>query len=457
MNKYAICISATLLLMGTAAADIIHVPADSLTIQAGLNGAFEGDTVLVASGSYYENIIWPNTGGVSLMSAWGPDATIIDGSDAGSVIAITCGVDTTTLIYGFTIQHGNATYGGGVRIENSSAVIKGNRIVYNSALPRGGGVYCGDGASPVIIDNIINNNSVPGTSGYGVGGGICCTYAGSPMILGNTISQNFASSRGGAIDLYGTSPERIAGNTIENNSAGTDGGAIACGSGSSPYIYGNRIGNNSAGYTGGAISCSWNSNPVIEFNSILDNSAGWQYSGGIDCGTGSAFPTINHNDICGNTPYGLFNHSAVQVVNAEYNWWNDSNGPGGSGPGNGDWVSGHVDYDPWLSVPADVEEDDSSQGFGSILSLAQNSPNPFSAITIIAYRLPQASHASLRIYDTSGRLVRTIVSGRQNAGPHTVNWNARDESGARVAPGIYFYGLRAGSYSATKKMLVLKM
>lgn len=455
MLKHLVCASLPLLLLATASGDIIHVPAALPTIQAGLNAASGDDTVLVAPGTYYENIVWPATVGLNLLSEWGPDSTAIDGSNAGTVITITSGVGSETLISGFTIQHGNATYGGGIRMENSSATIRGNRIVANAAVPRGGGIYCGDGAAPLIVDNQIENNSVPGAPNSGVGGGICCTYAGPLTILRNTISHNFASSRGGAIELYGTPAQLIEYNIIEDNSAGTDGGGIACGSGSSPHIHANTIAGNSAGNIGGAISCSWHSVPRIDYNRIADNSAGWQYSGAIDCGTGSAFPTINHNDICGNTPYGVFNHSAVEVVDAEHNWWNDPDGPGGAGPGGGDRVSSYVDYDPWLTGPAGLEEDGAPQARAPVFFVAQNFPNPFSALTTIGYQLPRAGHTSLRVYDAAGRLIKTILWRQTSAGQHAVSWDARDNHGTRVTPGLYFYTLRAGTQISTKKMLIL--
>jgi len=68
-------------------ATTIHVPADSTTIQAGLNGAQQGDTVLVAAGTYLENIRWPETPDISLIGE-GRETTIIDENGADRVIWI---------------------------------------------------------------------------------------------------------------------------------------------------------------------------------------------------------------------------------------------------------------------------------------------------------------------------------------------------------------------------------
>ena len=87
----------------------INVPTDSTTIQAGINGAEEGDTVLVAAGTYVENITWPPTNGIKLIGS-GEDDCFIDGNKEASVIRFEedLGGISTTLITGFTIQNGNA-------------------------------------------------------------------------------------------------------------------------------------------------------------------------------------------------------------------------------------------------------------------------------------------------------------------------------------------------------------
>jgi flagellar hook assembly protein FlgD len=63
---------------------------------------------------------------------------------------------------------------------------------------------------------------------------------------------------------------------------------------------------------------------------------------------------------------------------------------------------------------------------------------------------------SLTIHDSAGRLVRTLVSGAMAAGPHSLAWDARDESGARVPVGVYFTQLLAGSHREMNKLVVVK-
>jgi glucuronoarabinoxylan endo-1,4-beta-xylanase len=88
-------------------------------------------------------------------------------------------------------------------------------------------------------------------------------------------------------------------------------------------------------------------------------------------------------------------------------------------------------------------------------ALEQNYPNPFSLSTAITYRLNKQSHVLLTIVDVLGRQVRKYEIGSQNAGTNSVLWDGRDNSGQKVAHGIYFYVLRTESESQVGKMLFI--
>jgi hypothetical protein len=88
--------------------------------------------------------------------------------------------------------------------------------------------------------------------------------------------------------------------------------------------------------------------------------------------------------------------------------------------------------------------------------LDQNRPNPFNPSTEVGYRLGSDARVSLRIYDISGKLVRTLVDAPQTAGAYAVTWNGRDDKGRSVSSGVYFYKLRAGKFSQTRRMMLLK-
>jgi len=89
--------------------------------------------------------------------------------------------------------------------------------------------------------------------------------------------------------------------------------------------------------------------------------------------------------------------------------------------------------------------------------LQQNAPNPFNPSTTIAYEVPAGgAQVSLKIYDVSGRLVRTLVDGYEPSGTRTVTWDGRDGKGQPVAGGIYFSRMTAPEFSETAKMILLK-
>ena len=88
--------------------------------------------------------------------------------------------------------------------------------------------------------------------------------------------------------------------------------------------------------------------------------------------------------------------------------------------------------------------------------LEPNWPNPFNPKTTLRFVLPEPARARLSVYGTDGRLVTTIAEGFYGAGPLEVTWNGRDGRGREVAPGVYLARLEAGSYSAVRKMTLVK-
>lgn len=214
---------------GTAHATIWYVHPDSVfdCIQDCLDSCAVGDTVLVGAGTYYENIIWPNTEGILLISELGPVMTIIDGGNAPnpnywSVVYFN-GQDSNSVLNGFTIQNGNgatqgmSVRGGGICCISSSPAIIGNIITNNHADDDGGGIYCAD-AQPLIRCNIITGNTT------NLGGGIFMSFS-SPTIDSCTIANNNAggifcddssSSDIHYCDIYGNSGYGVIGGNDSN-------------------------------------------------------------------------------------------------------------------------------------------------------------------------------------------------------------------------------------------------
>jgi len=92
----------------------------------------------------------------------------------------------------------------------------------------------------------------------------------------------------------------------------------------------------------------------------------------------------------------------------------------------------------------------------TVFTLENNYPNPFNPITNIKFALPRDGHVSLRVFDLSGRLVRTIVDENLSRAVHTYQWDGADESGRPMASGTYYYQVRTDRTSETGKMMLIK-
>ena len=99
--------------------------------------------------------------------------------------------------------------------------------------------------------------------------------------------------------------------------------------------------------------------------------------------------------------------------------------------------------------PMGVEASNSS--IPSNYALEQNYPNPFNPATTIRYSIAGTSRVTLRVFDILGRQVRSLVNATQAPGQYAVSFNAQD-----LSSGVYFYQLSAGSFTETKKLMLLK-
>ncbi len=88
--------------------------------------------------------------------------------------------------------------------------------------------------------------------------------------------------------------------------------------------------------------------------------------------------------------------------------------------------------------------------------LEQNYPNPFNSATQIQYTLEKEVNVSVKVYNVAGRLVTNLVNKKQLPGKYSIQWEGRDWQDKPVSSGIYFYQIKAGSYSQTRKMILVK-
>ena len=84
-------------------------------------------------------------------------------------------------------------------------------------------------------------------------------------------------------------------------------------------------------------------------------------------------------------------------------------------------------------------------------SLEQNNPNPFNITTTINFSIPNYSHVSLKIFNNSGKEVRTLVNGVKSGGNHQIEFDA-----SALPTGVYFYRLQSGVFMETKKLVLLR-
>jgi hypothetical protein len=249
--------------LGSLTPRILRVPADYPTIQWAINEAsyFVADTVLVTNGTYFENLDF-NGKAVTVTSVNGPQATIIDGSNAGPVVNFSNGEGVGSVIKGFTIQNGYNWLGSGMTLL---------------------------GSSPTIIGNIFQNNAEEdGYYGAAIGGNNA-----SPIIERNLFQKNTADDQwlSGVVSFVNDSSPLIADNVFLNNTCRAINMSLP--EGNTPIVINNTIVNNSVGIR---VDARVDTSSQVYYNNILlDNDVGMD----VDFGSVGNYPTWGNNLVFG--------------------------------------------------------------------------------------------------------------------------------------------------------------
>ena len=258
----------------------IRVPLDQPTIQSGINAALNGDTVLVAAGTYFESISLLGKK-IFLKSEAGRDATVIRylGS-GGRVVYCGNGEDTNTVIDGFGIDGNHQARG--IVCNFSSPVIQNCEIFNCSYSSDGAGIYCTNSSAKIRLNKVHDN-----TSGL-TGGGICAQGTPATQL---EISYNEiwgTGSPGEAIGCLYAENTTIQHNVIRNNTANhwAASGVYLNGTGTTVRIINNTI----VGNTHGIVSAT-GAQPVIRNNIVVNNT-----QGGIE----SDMTNRDYNDVWNN-------------------------------------------------------------------------------------------------------------------------------------------------------------
>ena len=357
MNKIISVISVVSVISGSLFATVINVPADQPTIQAGIDFAVDGDTVLVASGTYVENINF-NGKNIVVTSVEGAENTIIDGNQNGSVVTINSGENSTAVLSGFMITNGSGTQagtyikGGGILVSDASPHLQ-YLVIYKNSAQYGGGISFYNSSS--FLENAVLKADTADGAGQSQGGGIYASYC--DLTISNlAVLENYSPYTGGGVMLVHQDGTVINNAEIYNNESPNGGGVSI--SESSVTINNALIFNNKADVGGGLKTWGTETSLVLNRVTIVEN-FGEFAGGGIILQNGSAILSVNTiiwgNDIpqiCfwPDSPAMLFESSysdieggeeAIQTFNS--GWVN--------------WYDGNIDADPLFR---DVENRDYS-------------------------------------------------------------------------------------------------
>jgi len=257
-----------------------HVPSQCPTIQAGIDSSSAGDTVLVASGTYYEHDIGMKSG-ICLRSETGlPECVTVDATGGIGILCV--GVDSTTSVVGLTITGGFGDLGGGMWCDSSEVMMIDCRFIENQGY-HGSGMTCWNSSPTLIRCRFLDNGAEFGPAG------IYCLHGDLHLH-----DCHFVRNAIGGLQCSSSSAS-LVGCTFYDNSTPYVGGAINCNS-SSMTLTGCTLTENMAIDGGAAVFCRSNSIFLLQ-NTVIAFS---QYREAIQCEDGTSVVTLSCCDVYGN-------------------------------------------------------------------------------------------------------------------------------------------------------------
>lgn len=409
---------------------------DFPTIQAAVNAASVGDTILLAPGTFTgaaNREVTITVSNLVITSQVGAAGTIIDCQSAGRAFRFIVGsaeLSRVTIKNGFTCCYGGAVYIDG---------------------------------SPTIKDNVFLVNRTQDS------GGAIHVNSGSPLIDGN-IFKSGQALHGGAVTVLDSSI--VTNNRFEGNTAVRSGGAVRCESNS--IVQGNLFAENKVTQGDGGGLFLWGASLTLLSNTFAYNKAA---KGAAAYMAAGSIVSIERSIISRNSSTIHCADSSMVTTSCSVIWANtDGDILCGADGGNNQVVSPQfcpTDYTVSVTSPCTPGNSPCGQLIGALpvscsvtgigedavpalLSLSSGTPNPFNRSTTIRYELAAGlERASIRIYDTRGALVRSLAEGHLSL-RGSLTWDGRTDAGQPVPSGVYFCSLRAGGYDRTIKMILLR-
>lgn len=426
-------------------------------------------SVDITGGEITGHTVTNDGGGIRASStALSVTGTRIAGNSGGFFGGAIAAMDTcTTTLVDCEIQSNTALIGAGVTVNFGEAYLRHNLVTGNGATSTGGGMYIAGTTAGDVIGNTLNANSGP----TGVGGVLLANGTGAIFnnIVANSTGEGISVAGGAASVSY----------NLVWNSSGSDYAGVSPGTGAvsadplfvgapsndyhlalnSPAIdagdpspayddpdgsrgdmgaYGSHAfameqpsypKNVATGTSAGQLTISWDANPEgdVDYYAVYcDTTSGFVPS------PGTLVSTTPDTSLTIPTPTDTTYYRVSAV---------DTSGYAGG-------FSGEA-----VSVPGTASGVETSP---VRFSLLQNYPNPFNPSTTISFSVAARVRVDLVVYDVAGRRVRTLVGDDRVPDVYKVTWDGTNDSGERVASGIYFYRLQAGTYTQTRKMVLVK-